>query len=72
MVMDGLFDDWAGVSGWTDPTGPEGTNDLLELKATHDEEYLYVYLRLGSDIDLTDNLFLHIDTDADAATGYPA
>jgi endonuclease/exonuclease/phosphatase family metal-dependent hydrolase len=77
MVMDGLFADWAAVSGWTDPTGPEGTHDLLELKATHDEEYLYVYLRLGSDIDLTDNLyphnlFLHIDTDVDAATGYPA
>lgn len=77
IVMDGLFDDWADIPGWMDPTGPEGTHDLLELKATHDEEYLYVYLRLGSDIDLTDNLyphnlFLHIDVDVDAATGYPA
>ena len=49
--------------------------DLLEMKAAHDAENLYVYLRLGADLDLTDvlyphNLFLLIDVDMDAATGF--
>jgi hypothetical protein len=75
IAMDGGFDDWTDIAGWTDPTGPEGSVDLLEMKATHDAEYLYVYLRLGADIDLTDvlyphNLFLLIDADMDAATGF--
>ncbi len=75
IAMDGGFDDWTDIAGWTDPTGPEGSVDLLEMKATHDAEYLYVYLRLGADLDLTDvlyphNLFLLIDADMDAATGY--
>ena len=75
IAMDGGFDDWTDIAGWTDPPGPEGSVDLLEMKATHDAEYLYVYLRLGADLDLTDvlyphNLFLLIDADMDAATGY--
>lgn len=77
IMMDGVFDDWSSVPGWSDPTGPEGAVDLLEMKAAHDEDYLYVYLRLGSDIDLTDglyphDLFLYIDADANAETGYTA
>jgi endonuclease/exonuclease/phosphatase family metal-dependent hydrolase len=75
IAMDGAFNDWTDIAGWTDPTGPEGSVDLLEMKATHDAEYLYVYLRLGADLDLTDalyphNLFLLIDADMDAATGF--
>ena len=75
IVMDGRFEDWAAVEGIGDATGPEGSVDLLEMKAAHDAENLYVYVRLGSDLDLTDvlvphNLFLLIDVDMDAATGY--
>jgi len=75
IVMDGQFDDWATIAGMTDPTGPEGSVDLLEIKAAHDAENLYIYVRLGADIDLTDvlyphNLFLLIDADMDAATGF--
>ena len=75
IVMDGQFDDWATIAGMTDPTGPEGSVDLLEMKAAHDAENLYIYVRLGADIDLTDvlyphNLFLLIDADMDAATGF--
>ena len=45
------------------------------MKAAHDAENLYIYLRLGADLDLTDvlyphNLFLYIDADRDAATGF--
>ena len=50
--------------------------DLVEMKATSDADHLYVYVRLASDLDLTDvlyphNLFLQIDVDMDASTGYP-
>ena len=75
IVMDGQFEDWAAVEGIGDATGPEGSVDLLEMKAAHDAENLYVYLRLGADLDLTDVLYPHnvmllIDADMDAATGY--
>ena len=75
IVMDGQFEDWASVEGIGDATGPEGSVDLLEMKAAHDAENLYVYLRLGADLDLTDVLYPHnvmllIDADMDAATGY--
>ena len=74
IVMDGRFEDWAAVEGIGDATGPEGSVDLLEMKAAHDAENLYVYLRFGADLDLTDvlyshNLFLFTDADMDAATG---
>ena len=50
--------------------------DLVEMKVTSDADHLYVYVRLASDLDLTDvlyphNLFLQIDVDMDASTGYP-
>ena len=75
ILMDGQFEDWAAVEGIGDAAGPEGSVDLLEMKAAHDAENLYIYLRLGADLDLTDvlyphNLFLYIDADRDAATGF--
>lgn len=77
IVLDGLFDDWANVPSWTDGVDPEAAVDLLEMKAAHDNEFLYVYVRLSTDINLSSsliphNLFLQIDTDMDASTGFAA
>ncbi|MEC8400058.1 MAG: hypothetical protein VXZ28_01875, partial [Bacteroidota bacterium] len=77
IVLDGVFDDWAAIEGIEDSvTEDVPAVDLLEMKVTSDAEHLYVYVRLASDLDLTDvlyphNLFLQIDVDMDASTGYP-
>ena len=77
IVIDGLFDDWTAIDGIEDAISSDTPPvDLLEMKVTSDPDYFYVYLRLASDLDLTDvlyphNLFLQIDVDMDASTGYP-
>ena len=77
IVLDGAFDDWITIEGLEDSV-TEGSPavDLVEMKVTSDVDHLYVYVRLASDLDLTDvlyphNLFLQIDVDMDASTGYP-
>ena len=76
IVLDGNFEDWTGVPGLVDlPTGDAPAVDLVEMKVSSDADFLYVYVRLGENIDLTDvlyphNLFLQIDVDMDASTGY--
>ena len=42
IVMDGVFDDWANIPSVVDGDDP-GVMDLLEMKVTNDEAYLYVY-----------------------------
>ena len=74
IVMDGLFEDWTDIPGITDSSDPDAV-DLLEMKVTNDETYLYVYLRVAEEIKLTEalipqSIFLQIDVDVDAATGY--
>ena len=76
IVIDGLFDDWTAIDGIEDAISSDTPPvDLLEMKVTSDPDYFYVYLRLASDLDLTDvlyphNLFLQIDVDMDASTSY--
>ena len=77
ILLDGAFDDWITIEGLEDSV-TEGSSavDLVEMKVTSDADHLYVYVRLASDLDLTDvlyphNLFLQIDVDMDASTGYP-
>lgn len=74
IVMDGLFDDWSDIVGITDSSDPDVV-DLLEMKVANDETYLYVYLRVAEEIKLTEalipqSIFLQIDVDVDASTGY--
>ena len=76
IVLDGNFEDWTGVPGLVDlPTGDAPAVDLVEMKVSSDADFLYVYVRLGAEVDLTDvlyphNLFLQIDVDMDASTGF--
>ena len=74
IIMDGVFDDWANIPSVVDGDDP-GVMDLLEMKVTNDEAYLYVYLRVAEEIKLVEaliphSIYLQIDTDVDAATGY--
>lgn len=74
IVMDGLFEDWSDIAGITDSSDSDLV-DLLEMKVTNDETYLYVYLRVAEEIKLTEaiipqSIFLQIDVDVDASTGY--
>ena len=77
IVLDGVFDDWAAIEGFEDSlTEDTPAVDLLEMKVASDSDHLYVYVRLASDLDLTDvlyphNLFLQIDVDMNSSTGYP-
>ena len=75
IIMDGIFNDWTEIPGIVDGTNPEVV-DFLEMKVANDETYLYVYLKVAEEIKLTEaliphNIFLQIDTDVDATTGYP-
>ena len=74
IIMDGVFDDWANIPSVMDGDDP-GVMDLLEMKVANDETYLYVYLRVAEEIKLVEaliphSIYLQIDTDVDAATGY--
>lgn len=77
IQIDGRFDDWTNtLATYTDT--PESVNgiDILEFQVTNDADYLYLHLRLNTEIVLTDvlepqNLSIQIDTDNDPSTGFP-
>lgn len=73
--MDGVFTDWTpGLSTFTDNNAPASGIDLLSMQVGNDDQYLYIRLAVGSDIDLQDDLVpqtirLYIDGDNNASTG---
>jgi endonuclease/exonuclease/phosphatase family metal-dependent hydrolase len=78
ITIDGLFNDWTpDLAGLAD--NPENLNgiDLLEFQVSNDADFLYLRLLVDQEIDLTDNLvnhsvYLYLDTDNNAATGFNA
>lgn len=75
ILMDGLFDDWTGTQTLADPPAAEAGIDVLQLWVTNDADYLYVSVEFDTELDLTDNLvahnlFLYVDADTDASTGF--
>ncbi len=73
--LDENLQDWEAVpNNNTDPNNDQGNNeiDFIGLSASSDEEFLYLSLKLNSEIDLQENneLTLYIDTDNDESTGY--
>lgn len=78
IVMDGLFDDWTpGLTTFTDAPETITGVDLISCQVTNDADFLYVKLETGTEFDLTDNLvnqnlFMYIDADNNAATGFNA
>lgn len=74
IFMDGRFSDWqdlepAHIDGFDDQL--TGTLDFDRLWLTNDENYLFVRIEVGSEINLQDlnEITLFLDTDADSTTG---
>ncbi len=76
ISIDGNFDDWnENLSHFTDSAEGNGI-DLLEMQVTNDANFLYIHLITDTEFSLATDLIpqglqLYIDTDNNAATGYP-
>jgi beta-lactamase superfamily II metal-dependent hydrolase len=76
ITLDGGFSDWDGVLPvHSDPAGDNqgGLTDFGRLWMANDEDFLFLSLEVGAEINLqSDNdLKLYLDTDDDPATGFP-
>ena len=77
IKIDGFFDDWnTDMSTYIDDSFDSEGIELLEFSVCHDNEYLYVKIKLDTEIDLTDEylnpskLMVNIDADNNPSTGY--
>jgi hypothetical protein len=81
IAIDGNFEDWIDVPGYSDPEGDisKPSTDILEFKIAHDENHLYYYSRHRGAIVSEDAgiggqgryyYLLFIDLDNDIATGF--
>ena len=77
IKIDGFFDDWTDdMSTYIDGSFDSNGVDLLEFSVCHDDEYLYVKVKLDTEIDLTEDFFnpaelmIQIDADNNSSTGY--
>ena len=77
IKIDGFFDDWTdNMSTYIDDSFDSDGIDLLEFSVCHDDEYLYVKVKLDTEIDLTEDFFnpaelmIQIDADNNSSTGY--
>ena len=83
IQIDGDFADWHNVPGVSDEAGdhvaylyPNPDTDLLEIKVSNDDKYLYLYSRVtGAHGRTGENgryyWYSYIDVDRDVSTGYP-
>lgn len=77
ISIDGKFADWPGeVSGYMDTDETVSNVDLLSFQVTNDEEFLFLKIVLGTALNLKENdpiahsIYLYIDTDDNASTGF--
>lgn len=76
ISIDERFDDWSDeMATMVDTEMDAPQNDLLEIQASNDDEYLFIRFELDTEIDLTGDLSphylsLHIDADNDPLTGF--
>ncbi len=83
IEIDGDFKDWFNIPSVSDEAGdhvsylfPNPDTDLLEIKVTNDDKYLYLYSRVTGAHGRTGEKgryywYSYIDVDQDASTGYP-
>ncbi|MGB1039154.1 MAG: hypothetical protein ACPGYY_10960, partial [Bacteroidia bacterium] len=74
ILVDGKFNDWNTVSNiHTDVSGDNGSSgiDFGSLKVSHTDEYLYLSIDVGTEINLQDlnDVTLYIDSDNNSSTG---
>lgn len=73
IVIDGKFDDWQNSkANYTDVYGSGNSINLLNFSVSNDEDYLFIRFSAENEFLLNDynELFLAIDADNDAYTGY--
>ena len=77
IKIDGFFEDWdLNTSTYIDDSFDSEGIELLEFSACHDDEYLYINIKLDTEIDLTEDylnpskLMINIDSDNNPSTGY--
>ncbi|MBF90453.1 MAG: hypothetical protein CMP75_01660 [Flavobacteriales bacterium] len=77
IKIDGFFEDWdLNTSTYIDDSFDSEGIELLEFNACHDDEYLYIKIKLDTEIDLTEDylnpskLMINIDADNNPSTGY--
>lgn len=74
IILDEDYSDWeTNVSTYTDPSGdgPGSGLDFTDVRAANDERFLFLFFRLGREINIQSNnaLAILIDTDNNALTG---
>lgn len=75
ILVDGEFDDWIQQPVWyTDAAGDGGASgvDFGELRIYHDDDYLFLFLEVGAELNLQDlnEITLYLDTDNSPTTGF--
>ena len=77
IKIDGFFDDWTGITNtYFDSEFDSQSTELLNFSVANNHEYLFVRIKLGNEIDLTEpyfnpaELFIYIDADNNNSTGY--
>lgn len=73
-LVDGKFDDWTQQPIWySDVAGDGGASgvDFGELRIYHDDEYIFLLLEIGTELNLQDlnEITLYLDTDESPTTG---
>ena len=70
IKIDGFFDDWnSNLNTYIDDSTDAQGVELLDFSVCNDNEYLYIKIRCGSEIDLTEQfynpaeIFINIDAD---------
>jgi len=77
IKIDGFFDDWIGITNtYFDSEFDSQSIELLNFSVSNDNEYLFLRIKLGDQIDLTEpyvnpaELFIYLDSDNNYSTGY--
>ncbi len=71
--LDGKFDDWSdNAASYTDTQNDGADFDLLSFKVANDSNFLFIRFAVNHEIQLNygNNLYLEIDCDNNASTGY--
>ena len=77
IKIDGFFDDWTSITNtYFDSEFDSQSTELLNFSVSNNHEYLFVRIKLGDEIDLTESyvnpaeLYIYIDADNNYSTGY--
>jgi len=72
IILDEKYEDWQNSSGISDSGDVTSGLDLIRLKADNYDNFLFLLLKLNTEINLQNdnNIILYIDTDNNPTTGF--